>query len=209
MHFRIMFTCMAPICACYIEKYLIIKMEMLVSNILKGLLRNLAFTLIDCKLLEGFEQRNDVIWNIFKRITLATVLRIDCRGQGWKWKNKYETIEIFQASDDGGLNYGSNGGGGWTMIGFRLCFQDKGDSICRQIRCISERVELKMTKFLAWAIRRMELLYNELSKTVERSFSRENSKSLVLKVWKSLKKCDSSWDACWIARWRCKIRDRG
>lgn len=40
------------------------------------------------------------------------MLRIDCRGQGWKWKNKYETIEIFQASDNGGLNYSSNGGGG-------------------------------------------------------------------------------------------------
>ena len=35
-----------------------------------------------CKIIESFKQRNGTIWCIFKRITLATMLRIDCWVQG-------------------------------------------------------------------------------------------------------------------------------
>lgn len=131
--------------------------------------------------MECFEQRNDMIWEIFKRITLATMLRTDHKGQGRKRGYNYEAIEIFQAGDDGGLYEGSSDGGSWRVVGFWICFQDKVDKVGEWIRCECQRKSTVKydCKVLAWAIRRMELLFAELNKTMA-SFGGENVKSLVL-----------------------------
>lgn len=46
------------------------------------------------KPLEGFEQKNCMIWHTFKRSTLATMFRKTIEGQGWNQGNLLETILV-------------------------------------------------------------------------------------------------------------------